>query len=653
MRAYGDYGAVGYSRSFALATHWQEYVHSFQASVTDTNSRVNFGGMGRELASFWLADVRLQPGGRMGVLPSSASLAAGTVPSLMYRGEGYTGSAFARRDWLRFLRDLEQRYYEAMTSHLRDRCGYAGLLCGTIMANSPATVQNRFDVIDGHAYWQHPEFPGQPWDSVNWRLPNISLVNTLDDGNTISGLARQRIQGKPFTVTEYNHPQPNYFGAEGPLLLAAYAAYQDWDGFWLFDYGPGQDATSKMGYARGFFDTAQHSGKMANLLLAANLFRRTDIRPGEKEVVVDLTPDREIESLASASAWSVFNAGQLGVSGRLAFTSRLATRIVDSGATYANPPAAPAGNVLKSDTGELTWDLSKTSNGVVSIDTARTKAIVGFTGGREFKLGPLTLAPGQNQLGWQSWGATLIRGDSFTNDCSMLVVASGWWENTGQVWKNSARESIGNQWGGSPILMETIPFRLTLPVAASRVTAWKLDEQGRRKNRLAVSGGDSSAVVEVAASAGTIWHEIEVSRTVAGFESWRMANFTPAELADPAVSAETAAPAGDGVRNLLKYYLGCPAKTFLPSDGLFQGALLNTSNQLFLAMTFNRDKAAAGVECVAEVSDDLSRWSTEPSLTAVQSMAGDDARERVTVRELTPAVGASSRYMRLRFTRVE
>jgi hypothetical protein len=652
MRAYGDYAGVGYIQTFALTTNWQQYVQSFQASVTDTNSRVNFGGMGNKLASFWLADVRLQPGGKIGVLPSGASLASGTVPNLIHSGDGYTGSAAARRDWLRFLRDLEYRYYDEMRAHLRGTCGYEGLLGGTIMANSPATVQNRLDYIDGHAYWQHPDFPLQPWDPVNWRVPNISLVNTLDDANTISGLARQRIQGRPFTVTEYNHPQPNYYGSEAPLLLAAYAAYQDWDGFWLFDYGPGQDATAKMGYARGFFDTAQHPGKMANFLLAANLFRRGDIRPANREIVTDISPDREIELLQNATAWSVFSSAQLGVSGKLAFTGRLSTRIVDSNAVPANPPSAPTGSILSSDTGELKWDLSKTSNGVVVIDTPRTKAIAGFTASREFKLGPLTFVPGATQLGWQTWGATLIRGDSFTNDCAALVVAAGWWENTGQVWKDATKNSIGNQWGGPPILMEVVPFKLTLPVAANRVSVWTLDEQGRRKSRLTVTGDGASATIEVATNSATIWHEIEVSRSVAGFESWRQANFTPAELADPSVSSETAAPAGDGVRNLMKYYLGRTAKTFTPSEGLFQGALSSESNQLFLTMTFDRDKAASGVECVAETSDDLVKWTAEPSLAVVASTPDLGSREQVTIRELSPAGGASARFLRLRFTRL-
>ena len=270
MRAYGDYTTLGFYQGLALTTNWQMFSNSFQAIVTETNARVNFGEMGNKLATFWFADARLQAGGQVGMLPAGSSLTNSTVPNITYSGSGYTGTQSARHDWLRFLRDLEYAYYDTMVACVRTNCGYTGLIFGTIMANSPATVQSRLDVIDGHAYWQHPQFPGVAWDPTNWFQPNLSMVNTVGGDNTLAGLARQRIKGKPFTVTEYEHPSPNYHGAESPLLLAAYAGLQDWDGLWLFAYGPGNDM-SPMGYVTSYFDIAQHPTKMANLLLAANL----------------------------------------------------------------------------------------------------------------------------------------------------------------------------------------------------------------------------------------------------------------------------------------------------------------------------------------------------------------------------------------------
>lgn len=651
MQAHADWLGVGYGQSFALTTNWQRFTNTFQGNQTDTNVRVNFGGMGLSLGRFWVADVRLQAGGRVGALPEGAALATRTVPNLLYAGSGFRGTGEARKDWLRFLRDLEHRYYDLMVAHLRTNCGYNGLIFGTIMANSPATVQSRLAVVDGHAYWQHPQFPGTPWDAVNWYVPNVSLVNTLGDDNTLAGLARQRIRGRPFTVTEYNHPQPMYCGAEGPLLLAAYAGLQDWDGLWLFDYGPGQDGTATMGYARSFFDTAQHSGKMANLLLAANLFRRGDVQPARSELTLALTPEQEVDLLAKTWPWNIFSSSQLGLSGKYAFLRRLSTAVGEGAVGLTNVPPAPSVNVLPSDTGELLWDLGTAGRGVVTVNTPRTKAVVGHATNRVFNLGPVQLAPGTNLLGWGTYGLTLKTGEVFTNDCTALAIASGWWENTGQVWQDATKKSVGNQWGGPPMLVEVMPFTLTLPVPASAVSAWSLGPTGQRLAALPVTGTATNATLTVTTNAATLWHEIRVARWTASFDLWRLRAFSAAELADPSVSGEAAAPDGDGVPNLLKYYFGLPGRQPATRSQLPAGSLLTVTNQTFLALTYTRDPLATDVDCVAEVSPDMLTWSADPAHTRIEQTVTEGSVERVTLRALAPVSSQAHQYLRLRFQR--
>jgi hypothetical protein len=510
-QAHEPWGGLGCYREVALTTNWQQFSNTFQASATDANARLSFGSLGNKRATFWFADARLQPGGQLGALPPGASLASRSVPNLRHSGQGYTGTREARRAWLRFLRDLEYRYYDSMVAHLRTNIGYTGLVFGTILACSPATVQARMDVVDGHAYWQHPQFPGRPWDSANWVEPNISLVNTLDDGNTIAGLARQRIQGKPFTVTEYQHPSPNYYGAEGPLLLAAYAGLQDWDGLWLFDYGMGTPA-EPLGYVTGYFDTAQHPGKMANLLLAANLFRRGDVHPAATDLTVSLSPDQEVDLLANAGAWGLFSSGQLGVSGKLAFVRRLYTNLRGNPSRPTLTPPPPVGSTLVSAPPELRWDASRPGKGLVTVDTPRTKALVGFADDQPVRLGELMFQPGATRLGWCTLGATLIRGQTFTNDCTALIVATGWWENTGQVWTDQKKSSVGTHWGRAPVLAEVVPFSLTLPVATNRVAAWSLDERGQRKAALPLAGDAAATTLTVGLNAASLWYELEVTR---------------------------------------------------------------------------------------------------------------------------------------------
>ncbi len=648
MRAHDDYIGLGYGQSLNLTTNWQAFTASFQATVTETNARVNFGGMGNKPVTFWYADVRLQGGGKLGTLPAGSSLAAGTIPNLRYSGDGFTGTREARRDWMGFLRDLEGAYFDEMVSYLRTNIGYAGLVFGTIMANSPATVQSRLDVIDGHAYWQHPQFPGQPWDSVNWTVPNISMVNTLGDDNTLAGLARQRISGKPFMVTEYQHPAPNYYGAEGPVLLAAYGALQDWDGLWLFDYGQGND-TVQMGYVPSYFSLAQHPGKMANLLLAANLFRRGDLQMASKSFSMVMDPQRELDCLLNTYAWSIFSSSQLGMPGKMAFVSRMNT-YVGSDAPVPTPPPAPSGSLMTSDTGQLKWNLAKAGKGLVTFDTPRTKGLVGFPDGQAVGFSGLTLQPGPTELGWCTWAATLVRGSSFTNDCTALIVASGWWENTGQVWKDSTKNSVGNKWGQPPVITEVVPFTLTLPVGTNFVHAWTLNPTGQRVVELPISGNANSSTLIVTTNAATMWYEIQVAPRYAGFDAWRHQHFSAAELLDPSVSGESAMPDGDQVSNLLKYYLGLPGRIPAPRDRIPSGSLFDSGSGRFLALSYQYDKSISDIDCIGEVSPDCRLWDSGPCCTEVKNM-DLGSLELVTVRDLTPLVTADQRFMRLRLQR--
>lgn len=230
-----NYSTVQTLRNVTLGTDWQEYAATFSASAATSNLRLNFNGFGDRVGTVWLANVRFQTGGALG-LPESASLEDGTIPLPTKAQEG-TGTLEQRRDWTRFLLHLERAYWTGMRDHIKGACGYAGLVFGTIIANSPPNEQAQLDVVDTHSYWQHPVFPANAdWDPLNWTVNNVSMVNSPTN-STLTSLALQRVQGKPHMVTEYQHASPNTYSSEGPLLAAAYGALQDWDGIWLFAYG--------------------------------------------------------------------------------------------------------------------------------------------------------------------------------------------------------------------------------------------------------------------------------------------------------------------------------------------------------------------------------------------------------------------------------
>ncbi|KAI1691690.1 hypothetical protein DdX_21727 [Ditylenchus destructor] len=95
------------------------------------------------------------------------------------------------------------------------------------MANQPLMrTALAADLLDAHVYWQHPAIYGRRNEPMV-NAPELSIIQKL---------ARSAAVGKPFTVSEVNHPFPSDYGAEMIPILASYAALQDWDGIFFYTF---------------------------------------------------------------------------------------------------------------------------------------------------------------------------------------------------------------------------------------------------------------------------------------------------------------------------------------------------------------------------------------------------------------------------------
>ncbi len=506
QRAHTDWASLAPSISAVLGTEWRQYSITFQSTVTESNARINFNGFGDRTAQVWIAQVEFREGGQIGVLPEGTSLEGGNVPNVARAGAGATLGQ--RRDWVRFALDLERKYWEEMRRYVKEDLGYRGIVFATIIANSPPNTQAAMDAIDSHAYWQHPQFPsGQDWNPDNWTVDNVSMVNN-PAGSTLAGIARQRVKGKPHNVTEYQHPSPNTYSTEMPLFIAAYGALQDWDGIWFFEYPTGMDE-----YVTGFFDTAGNPGKLANSLVAASLFRRGDVMPAAGEHVIRFDRETELDAVVNQGRqWRIGDGSSIGVPATLGLVSRVALSIGDEAEGLDEMPAAPEGPVYASDNGQVVWDLTEAGRGVLTVNTPPTKAVVGFSDGRTFDLDGVIIEPGRTRQGWSTIAITAREGGSLTGgEAWGVIVATGDHENTGQIWKNQQRNSVGRNWGRAPALIETIPATITLPVSPWRVAVWALDADGNRFAGVPVEDFEGKARFRIGESGATLWYEIYIS----------------------------------------------------------------------------------------------------------------------------------------------
>ena len=476
------------SKSVDLTPEWRDFTFIFKADADDDNARVGFTSLGLETGWVEFSKITLRIAGIDGDLRRDAD---GSVRAFT-RDDSASRTPAAREDWLRFLWNLEEQYWPAMVDFLRKDLQCRSLIVGTQLGWSPFPIQARMDVIDSHNYWQHPHFPHRQWDMNDWTVQNVSMAGA-PDGGTLPGLALQRIAGKPYICTEYNHSAPNQFASETFPLICACAALQDWDGIFAFAYSHRADDWDKRAIA-GFFDIDQHPTKMATLAASLALFRRADIAPAKTERIARLSLEQAIQRVAGNGPR--FGAQHFGVPPLMTFVHRVGVAL---GEAEALPAGVVAAQRVMSDTGELVWD---TENRVAVVNTPASKAVVGALHGRTFRLGDLSISPGASQE-WACIQLTVIDGADFAHARRILITATGAAENTGMKWRDAAKTSVGTDWGKAPSVVEGIAATIQFP-NAGKLKAWALDERGYRRGEVPFAEGK----LEITPEHKTLWYEV-------------------------------------------------------------------------------------------------------------------------------------------------
>lgn len=507
-QAHEPWGNLGLSGTAAGSGQWTRFEFVFRAAQSDTNGRVSISGFGNPKATTDLAGFSLRPGGVLG-LKAGEAIENGSL-ALFEKGSSGQRTPAAARDWMQFLYETEDRYWQTLYHFLKDDLKVRGLITGSIVGCSPATIMGKMDWVDTHSYWQHPQFPVRPWDSEEWIVPNKTMVN--ERGGTLPGLALKRVAGKPHACTEYNHPAPNTYCSEGFLLLAAYAALQDWDAIYPFAWSHTGSESWNSQRIGSFFDIDQHPTKLATLIAANAIFTRGDVAPGKNLVIADLSPAREVDLLLKSRAWGLVDAGTVGIPSVAGLMHRVAInpgQLPAPGALRPDQVKIPE-NRFASDTGELLWDLSDKQRGVVTINSSHSKGVIGYGGGKTFELGEIKIAPGAGlQNGWCT--VTVTAADASPAPKRWLIAATGLAQNTGMIWKNAEKSSVGRQWGKAPSLVEGIPAQITFAQPASNVSAWALDARGQRGKPLTVAkSANGQTIITIGPQWQTLWYEVQI-----------------------------------------------------------------------------------------------------------------------------------------------
>ncbi len=631
------------SATVTLSTNWLFQTVALTPTATENAARITLGGLATQTGKVWFASISLRAGTPGFGLISGETLGHANI--LADKTAYALRTRAVQRDWMRFLWDTESGYWAGMRDYVRNTLGAKSLLVGTQTSYSPSLMQAELDVVDSHAYWQHPSFPGTPWDSNNYTIKNLPMTSDTA-GGTIPGRAQTRVPSKPFICTEFNHPAPSTFTAEALPLDAAYAALQQWDAIFFFQY---LDNTNwSQAYFNGFFSTAHEPAKLITYPLAAAILRSGVIAAAANEARTTVPLDLALSRIAQTDV--SLGPTDFGVDSRLALHQRLA---VCTGAVAAvcSPWRDTNATAIVSDTGELTWD---TAQKVITLRAPLAKAIIGDANGQAFDLGHgVVVTPGATlqRSGWCALTLLVRDGPGFQSPGSrILLTATGYTDNHRQIWSpgmgptNATSMVASTNWGSAPTLLEGISATVVLARPASAVSVWALDESGRRKASVPVTAAGGQAAFTISRDYQTAWYEVDTLTSQATpFGLWQASHFTAAELADPAVSGLDADPDGDGLNNLFEYAIGTDPRG--PGvDGRYVAGLAPDNGMGYLTVTALKNPAATDVQFSAEVSADLVRWTNDVTIL-LNDLTTFSARDN------TPVSAAPRRFLRTKVTR--
>lgn len=319
MQAHAPWQNAGWNVKVPLTTSWQEFSYTIENSMTDNNLRLNFGSMGLSAGTtFTLADISIQEGGSISIIePGNKSKKSVKTVKLPHHSEYSTLPKEYKNLILNFFWDLEEAYWKDMRDYVREEIGSKALIMGTAMGCSTTEIQNCFDIIDTHAYWNHPSFPVSDWDQSNYYVKNRTLTKGFND-STLNSLAKYRVYGKPFSCSEYDHPYPNQYTSEMYPMIASFGSFQDWDCIFTFCYTLPSSKDFSKERITGYFDQGNIPSKACAAPIASRIFRNFLVKPGQQKYYIGLNTKIEKENLYKNNGWSVGNPeiyGSISVSG--------------------------------------------------------------------------------------------------------------------------------------------------------------------------------------------------------------------------------------------------------------------------------------------------------------------------------------------------
>jgi len=468
MRENGPYTYYG-GQDFQLTTQWKLY--TFSVRPTENNS--GYGRLSFEFSNngnYWFDDVKLATSGTSGLL-TGETLESRNIKRIDFSTCGsFTDQRV--KDISQFYIGLQDSFYLSMKNYLKNVLGVKVPIVGTNFNVGPGdmTVQSKLDYTDNHSYWDHPSFPGIPWSSTDWYINNTPMLKDAA-GGTIPGLfAGIAYKGKPYTISEYNHPFPNRYQTEALLFISAYSSFHNADALMFFDYNAGTSWEDDI--VSSYFSINRNNAMMSLVPSCSFAFRNSFISGSVQPIVIKYKKD-DVLLLPKKDTGGWNGISLFDNKAALIHSIRTESYDADTTTDFTTFPQYTSG-IYKTDTDEILLN----TKGLLTVSSKSFCSAAGFFHDYgNTNAGNLTVLTGSD-FGVVTWVS--LNGDSLSRAKTSLITLSSKIQNTNMVWDGTT--SIHNNWGSAPTQILPLSVNLRLEIMADSIYLYPLDNKGHESN---------------------------------------------------------------------------------------------------------------------------------------------------------------------------
>lgn len=450
-----------------------------------------------------------------------------TMGSVAQRGVNPAANGYGTAPWnnenrrqnlVRFFNDMQAGYFAKMQSMFDENNINVPLTGSTVFhSNDLPLLDANLDTafIDTHTYWGHPQGSYGVTTGTyfnDWEMQSMLQSPRL---GIIGYIMNRKPYNKPYTVTEWNECAGNPYMAEGPLIMAAYSKYQNWNPF-LFMFMETPMSNYKNTYINNAFAVVENPVMLSTLQAASLTWR--NVSEAEKCEYIDYSCTKSYEFTkhnheyydSKTGSWKLNPDGRQYDDYDIMTSNPTRGLLAKTGASVRVAPvnddissekeAAIANGVYTSDTNELTFN---SNDDTFTVNTSKSKAAAGFFK-NETTIGDAVKFNFDNEF------ATVYVNSVTDNDISsserLLLTVAGKAANTDRVLQRSGSPYV-IRGGKAPVLMEQITGTVKIKTNSAK-KVYALTSSGEQKKEITATYSDGWLTIPLSLSDECVNYEI-------------------------------------------------------------------------------------------------------------------------------------------------